>query len=376
MSVDPSSDITVSVKGYRSLVDVSFELGDVTLLIGANGSGKSNLVDLFRLVEWMMRGDLQMFIARAGGAATLLHNGPKMTEQIDLRIVAPSQDERFQKVEAGFVMEWSADDTLFLLRQEFGVHRAGDDYEAVFEMMRASVRECVLLTRPDFGGDNPAPEIFRKLLSGWKVYHFQDTSAQAGIRRASDLSSGLSLRETGENLAAFLLHLREHHRAHYDRIVAVIASVAPYFRDFLLVSVGEKVSLRWRSTTSEYEFGPHQLSDGTLRFMALAALLLQPEEKLPSLIVLDEPELGLHPYALSILASLVRSVSSHCRIVLATQSAPLLDLFEPEDIRVVELHDGASTVRRLDSDLLKSWLEEYSVSELWEKNKLGGRPSR
>lgn len=376
MPVAPHSEIRISVKGYRSLADLSFEVGNVTLLIGANGSGKSNLVDLIRLVEWMMRGDLQLFIARAGGAATLLHNGPKTTERIELRIVAPSQDERFQHVEAGFVMEWSADDTLFLLRQEFGVRRAPDDYEFVTEMMRSSVRECVLLTRPDFGGDNPAPALLQKLLSGWKVYHFQDTSAQAGIRRASDLSSGLALRETGENLAAFLLHLRDNHRAHYDRVVAVIASVAPYFRDFLLVSVGDKVSLRWRSTSSEYEFGPHQLSDGTLRFMALAALLLQPEEMLPSLIVLDEPELGLHPYALSMFAGLVRSASAHCRLVLATQSAPLLDLFEPEDIRIVEQHDGASTVRRLDPEALQSWLEEYSVSELWERNQLGGRPSR
>ena len=354
---------------------MSVELGDITVLIGANGSGKSNFVDLIRLIEWMMRGDLQLFLGRSGGASTLLHNGPKTTEKIELTVVAPSPDSRFKTVEAQFQMGWSADDTLFLSHQEFGVRREQADYEFVGQMKSTSARECILARDLQFEDENPAPGLLREVLSTWRVYHFQDTSAQAGIRRASDVSSGLSLRETGENLAAFLLNLRENHREYYERIVAVIASVAPYFRDFQLVPVGERVSLRWRSKTSEYEFGPHQLSDGTLRFMALASLLLQPEETLPSLMVLDEPELGLHPYALSIFSGLVRSASTRCQIVVATQSPALLDLFDPEDVRVVEQEDGSSKIRRLDPEILKVWLEEYSLSELWERNQLGGRPT-
>ena len=116
------------------------------------------------------------------------------------------------------------------------------------------------------------------------------------------------------------------------------------------------------------------ISDGTLRCIALFTALGQPVESLPAFLSIDEPELGLHPAALGILASLVRSTSTHAQILLATQSPALLDLFDPQDVVVAERAQGATTFRRLDPDQLAGWLEDYSLSELYDKNVLGGRP--
>lgn len=123
-------------------------------------------------------------------------------------------------------------------------------------------------------------------------------------------------------------------------------------------------------------FGPHALSDGTLRFICLATLFLQPPEQLPATIVLDEPELGLHPYAIALLADMVRSAAQHTQVILATQSVTLVNQFEPEDILVVDRIQGKSAFRRLGKEEMASWLEDYGLGDLWEKNLLGGRPAR
>lgn len=378
MADQQTEPLQITCRGFRSFRNLDVTLGPVTVLIGANGSGKSNLVSLFRLVEWMMKGDLQLFIRRSGGASTLLYQGPKETSKLSVTVQAPSPDERYERLKAEFELEWGADDQLFFAEQKFAVLGGQTGYNGFMEGHKPPEmsRECVLATQSDFGGGHPAPEMVRELLSGWRVYHFQDTSAQAGIRRSSDVTSGYTLRANGENLAAFLLHLQKNHRPYYERIVAVIRGVVPFFRDFLLLPAASKVAIRWRSQDSEYEFGAHQLSDGTLRFMAITALLLQPDESFPGLMVLDEPELGLHPYAISVLAGMVRQASAKARIVLATQSPALLDHFTAQEVLVLEQHQGCSRADSLDEHRLQAWLEEYSLSELWEKNRLGGRPSR
>jgi predicted ATPase len=137
-----------------------------------------------------------------------------------------------------------------------------------------------------------------------------------------------------------------------------------------------KIQLRWKERNREFDFGPHLLSDGTLRAMALITLLLQPENDLPSVIIIDEPELGLHPYAISVLAGLLRMASSHSQIMVATESPTFLDQFTPEEVVVTERCEGESVFRRLSHEGLRSWLEDYCLSDLWAKNVIGGRPSR
>lgn len=132
--------------------------------------------------------------------------------------------------------------------------------------------------------------------------------------------------------------------------------------------------LNWREKGRDYLFGPHQISDGTLRVIALATLLLQPEDMLPDVIVIDEPELGLHPYAIGVLAALFRKASHHCQLIISTQSAELLDYFDADEVIVVNRKGESSEYRRLTTAELDTWLEDYSLSELWEKNVLGGGP--
>src|SRR2546427_3037694 len=154
-----------------------------------------------------------------------------------------------------------------------------------------------------------------------------------------------------------------------------ITQVAPFFNDFALrpdPTPKESIRLEWREKGSDFPFRAAHLSDGTLRFICLATLLLQPTP--PSTVLIDEPELGLHPYAITVLASLLKSASTKTQVIVSTQSVPLVNQLQPEDILVVDRAQGQSTFRHLGSEELKDWLEDYGLGDLWEKNLFGGRP--
>ncbi|MCI4410572.1 MAG: AAA family ATPase, partial [Thiotrichales bacterium] len=210
-------------------------------------------------------------------------------------------------------------------------------------------------------------------------YHFHDTSKTALVKQVHGINDNVYLREDARNLAAFLYRLKNHHEAHYKRIVKTIQLVAPYFGDFYLrpmVDNNEKIQLEWTEQGQDIPFTASALSDGTLRFMCLATLLLQPDKFTPNTILIDEPELGLHPYAITVLGSLMRSASQKHQLIISTQSVELVNEFEVEDLIVVDKKGGASTFTRPDRESFTSWLDEYSLGELWKKNILGGRPSR
>jgi predicted ATPase len=215
-----------------------------------------------------------------------------------------------------------------------------------------------------------------ELLTGIRIFHFEDTSPNSPIRKASEVDDGRSLYDDGSNLAAVLYRLQRSHRDAYERIVTTIRQVAPFFHDFSLLPDGPMILLRWTDRDSTYVFSADQLSDGTLRAIAMITLLLQPEDEFPRVIVLDEPELGLHPYAIEAMASLLRRVSASCQIVVATQSISLVNQFQPEDIIVTTREGSSSDFKRLRSEELENWLDEYSVGDLWRKNLIGGTPYR
>ena len=168
-------------------------------------------------------------------------------------------------------------------------------------------------------------------------------------------------------------------RTAYDLIQRTVRLAAPFFDDFVLKPLAlnkDKIRLEWRHRGSDAYFNASSLSDGSLRFMALATLLLQPASLRPSVILIDEPELGLHPYAITILASLIKQASVETQIIVATQSSLFLDHFQPEDVLVADRVNGATRITRLDAEKLNVWLEDYSLGQLWEKNEFGGRPAR
>ena len=362
----------ISVRGYKSIKDQTIALGPMNVLIGANGAGKSNFVSFFKLLNEMMGRRLQEFIGASGGAQSILHYGPKRTPFLEAVLRFDTDDAKDT-----FCMRLShaAVDTLIFTEERLEFLKPGYPNPKV-EHLGAGHKETEVLRAAE--EEQQIARVFRAMLNRCRVFQFHDTSATAPIRQPCYIEHHRWLMPDGGNLAAVLHRLCNAHPNAYRRIVGTIRQIAPFFDDFCLEPSeidGKRITLNWREVGSDRLFGPHQLSDGTLRAMALVTLLRQPIRDLPDVIVIDEPELGLHPFAKNILASAMKKASHDCQVILATQSAGLLDAFDPEDIIVVERGDAGSVFQRLNAENLEHWLEEYSVRELWEKNVLGGGPA-
>jgi predicted ATPase len=346
---------SLRLAGWKSIRDATIDLRPLNVLIGANGAGKSNLVSFFKLINEMRKGRFQVYVGTAGGAEALLHYGSKHTAAI----------------EAEFRFSTDLGPTAYSFRL---VPAAVNSL--LFAEEKLNYSKVPLVTESSRAHQESNLDLLDDL-TRCQVFHFHDTSLLGPMRRDCPIDANRYLYSDAANLPAMLYLYRERYPTTYRRIVAAVKAVAPFFEDFVLEPLRlnpRNIALHWRAKGAEYEFGPHQLSDGTLRAIALFTLLLQPEEDLLELIVLDEPELGLHPAALSVLADLLKQTAQHSQLLIATQSAALLDHFEPEDIITVNLRDGVSTFERLDSDRLKDWLEEYTLSALWERNVIGGGP--
>jgi predicted ATPase len=198
------------------------------------------------------------------------------------------------------------------------------------------------------------------------------------MRRDQSVRDWERFRHDASNIAPYLMNLKSAQPDSYTLIRDTVRLIAPFFDDFLLRpqkrGTDEQVRLEWQQKGSDFPFQPNHLSDGTIRFICLATALLQPDP--PATIVIDEPELGLHPYAISMLADLIKSASERTQVIISTQSPTFLDYFAPEQIVVVNRRDGRSTFNRLDAQALAGWMEDYSVGELWQKNVVRGGPTR
>ena len=362
----------VILNGFKSIREMNLELRPLNVLIGANGAGKSNLVSFFKMLSEMMGGRLQRYIGASGRAQSILHFGPKVTTQME----ATLELEVDNGVDVyAMRLFHAAGDTLIFADESLSFLQTGLVKPRALSL-GSGHSETRIGQEADRG--DPTAKAFRYLLNHCRVYHFHDTSLTARVRQYCYVGDNRWLMPDAGNLAAFLLRLREMNGAQaYSRIVTTIRLVAPFFNDFDLEPAGPNntdIILNWRDKGSDQVFGPHQLSDGTLRAMCLVALLMQPEEDLPDLIVVDEPELGLHPYALNVVASLFKKVSHHTQVLIGTQSSYFLDNFDPEDVIVVNREGNESLFTRLDPEKLEGWLEEYSLGEVWEKNVIGGGP--
>jgi predicted ATPase len=310
------------------------------------------------------RKDLQLHVARSGGVDTFLHFGKKSTESISLGFT-------FDDIGYATKLESTVDNRLIFVGEQCWSMSKNHRY---LIGVTVNARYESALDDTSNGNNEIASEI-REQTENWRVYHFNDTTSTAKIKSTAQLHDNRFLREDGSNLAPFLYLLRERYRPFYDRIIETIQLVAPFFKDFALKPIElnpNTILLEWQEKGSNTYFNADMLSDGTLRFMCLTTLLRQPN--LPSLILLDEPELGLHPYAIVLLAGMIKGVATKTQIIVSTQSPTLVNYLEPEDIIVVDRENKASTFHRLNTLQLKDWLEDYSLSELWQKNVFGGRP--
>jgi len=361
----------LTIRGFKSIRElVDFDLRNLNVIVGANGAGKSNFIQIFRMVHAMSLKGFQDFVVTAGGADAFPFNGVKVTPKIEVGF-------SFGKNSYAFTLTSTADEKFSISEERRFMDHGWTSYGSGMLESRLQdekdERSVVYSNSPGVG------YYVYDAISRWTVYHFHDTSATAPMRRSEIVEDCESLHNDGGNIAPFLLNLRDGEtasRESYKRIVEAVRLVTPFFDDFRLdvvkVGAADKVKLSWRQKGSAYPFQPYHLSDGSIRFICLAAALLQP--KPPSTIVIDEPELGLHPMAVSLLAEMIKTAARHTQVIVATQSPQLIDQFGVEDLIVVRRSEGASIFERLDEAALSSWLEDYSLGELWQKSIIAGGP--
>ena len=360
---------TISVAGFKSIGSIeNLELRALNIVIGPNGSGKSNFIGVFSFLNAIREGRLQDYVAKAGGADRVLHFGSKVTDTLKLHVSFRDGVNQYR-----IQLEPTATDQLYPVSEKVyfwdkSKHPKPYESDVLQSAGEAGISDS---TNTRIG------KYVRDHLDSWRLYHFHDTSASSPMKKTADINDNRYLRSDGSNLAAFLYYLRKKHAASYRLIRGAVQRVAPFFDDFYLQPQKlneDKIKLEWLHKGSDAYFDSSSLSDGTLRFIALATLLLQPQSYRPSVVLVDEPELGLHPYAITMLSSLMRQAAGETQVIVSTQSPFLLDHFQPEDVLVANRVGGGTQFTRLESATLESWLDRYSLGQLWEKNELGGRP--
>lgn len=362
----------ITVKGFKSIASIEkLALNPINVIIGPNGSGKSNFIGVFSFLHAIREGRLQDYVRKANGAEQLLYFGSKVTREIKIRISFQNEVNQYE-----LTLQPTADDSLhpsaewvYYWEKQKHPHPLDRPLKPREDGREAGISDPGVKRIEDW---------VRTRLGLWRLYHVHDTSTSSPMRKTAQLNDNAFLRPDGSNLPAFLYLLQQKHKTEYSLIRRTIQIVAPFFDDFQLtpdpLANEESIRLAWKHKNSDQYFGAASLSDGTLRFIVLATLFLQPIKFKPSVILVDEPELGLHPTAIAMLASLVKQASVQTQVILSTQSPFLLDHFQPEDVLVANRVDGSTQFTRLESTKLTNWLTDYSLGQLWEKNELGGRP--
>jgi len=368
----------ISIQGFKSIRNLKeFPLNPgLNVFIGANSAGKSNFVEFFKLMEQMALNGLNGYVAQFGGAETFFFQGSEVTEAIIVELLFPDYGYSFylhptttDKVLVGFE------------RASYKTENEGRPYlneNIILKPISGKEHESMLFSGLTLNR-HPSEVALRQIIGSWQVYHFQNTSAFSSMRKPTSIHNQDELFPDGSNLSAFLWHLKHENETTYEKIVSAVQFIFPAFEDFELkpeksgnASDDRTVKLCWKQKGTRYVFQPWQMSDGTLRYLTLVTALMQPRP--PSTIVIDEPELGLHPNALGFLAGLMHSAAHETQLIVATQSPDLLKTMEPEDVVIVHNRDGESIFERLEREPLAAWIEEYSLSDLWLKNVIQAGP--
>lgn len=363
---------SITLRGFKTIRELEeFKPGSLTILIGPNGAGKSSFLSFFRMLSWALvpPGSLQQFVAKAGGASALLHDGPERTDRIESQLRFITEKGRN---DYAFRLAHASGDTLIYTEERYRFSPTQLPSEAQWKYLNAGHRESNLIAESEKG--EQTAKVISRLLRKVISYQFHNTSDTARIRQKWDVEEGRWLKEDAGNLAPFLYRISRNEPEFYRRIVDTIRLILPFFAEFEFDVEYGRLLLKWRERDTDRIFNSGQAADGMLRIFALVALLEQPEWDLPDVLLLDEPELGLHPYAIEVLSGIIRSASHSVQVILATQSVSLIDRFNPDDVVVVERVGRNSEFRRQNGSDLEEWLERYTLSELWEKNVLGGRP--
>ena len=384
---------SVRIRGFRSLADVEISgLPRAAVLIGANGSGKSNFIRFFEMLSWMIKSrKLGEFIVSHGGADDQLFGGnrvtPRMEATIRLRTGGGTNDYRFALSHAHPDRIFFSEESLRYSASAYPTeakwqHLGSGHQEAMIVEMAQSGRQNVLEMESTRGESNEFLDVNRttarvitNLLRNCAVFHFHDTSDKSSFKMRWDATDNNYLRSHGGNLAAVLRRLEREDVRRYEMICRHIGRILPVFDRFAIEESYGKVYLRWKAKWTDKTFGAHLTSDGSLRFFALVTLLNLPPEMLPDVLLLDEPELGLHPMAVTLIGGMIKAVAAKRQVIVATQSPLLVDAFDLDEVVVLELQEGRTELSKLSPENYRVWLDDnFTPGDLWLKNLLGGRP--
>ena len=332
----------IKIEGYKSIKSLDLTMKPINVLIGANGSGKTNFITVFQFLNIIYQRKLQNYVAKNGGAERFLHFGSKTTEKIFLKLSFHQDETRANYYEIELTKNSEDDVLLIELEQFFNKLASMNAIESNLRNHKSKVGNHV-----------------KDYLSNCKVYHFHDTSETAKFKSTQDIYDNDFLHSDAANLASFLYRLKKEFNPEYQQIIMAVQAVASFFHDFKFKVFNDNILLRWLHT-NDLEgggFSANSLSDGTARFICMATLLLQPKQLRPKTIVLDEPEIGLHPAALELLSEIIKSIADESQIIISTQSVTLANYFDKNDFIVVDQIDGVSKFSRLgDGDELETWL--------------------
>jgi predicted ATPase len=358
---------TLTIKNFKSIREQTLALGKLNVFIGGNGAGKSNLIEAFRFLREIVNQNLAGYTGMKGGADTLLYFGRKRSPEMSFRLEFGEGDTS----NAYAVELRGTDEDSLMISGETAYYHERKKYPSPYvKGISAFSKESKLKTV-----DHICAREVMSDLESYRVYHFHDTSDTAAVKGTSDLEDNRVLRPQADNLAAFLYWMQQKKPDHFSNVQDTLRQIAPFFEEFRLApsKLNEsKIRLEWKEKGSDAYFNASSLSDGTLRFLCLTALLLQPQ--LPAVVLLDEPELGLHPAAVTLLADLLSSAATRTQVIVATQSVTLVNQFEPDSVWTVDREDNQSVFRHLSQTDMGAWLNDYGLGELWEKNVLGARP--
>jgi predicted ATPase len=352
----------IEIEGYKSIKKAHIDIKPINILIGANGAGKSNFVSFFEFLNNLYERKLQEYVGGNGGFEFFLFQGVKVTDRIKAYLSFNGGNK------SGYEFELGKGTDAFYFKSEI-LHSI---HFAPYDINRYRKEAEIKITGDKYEFD----KLIRTYLTGLKKYHFHDTGKNSPFSQTSHIDNdGYFLYNTGSNLAAFLFDIQQNHQIVYNRIITIVQSIAPYFSDFYLrPNLEGYIRLQWQDKYGDTIYGATDLSDGTIRFIALTALFTQPD--LPQTIIIDEPELGLHPIAIAKLAGMIQSAAAKgTQVIVATQSTDLVSYFKPEDIITVDQQDGASVFNRLNAEDLSQWLDDYTLGDLWKRNIIqGGQP--
>lgn len=362
----------IVINGFKSIQSMpSFAPRSINVFIGQNGAGKSNFISFFKFLSNMLSGtgNLADYTGLHGGASAFLFDGaetsPQITGAISLKTSTGLNEYKFR-------LSHASADTFVYTEEQFRYTPADFKGERVWYDLGSGHKESALINAESTGKTQGT---VKRMLQQLITYQFHNTTFNSPIRNnKAAIENNWFLEEDGRNLSAVLNELSTNQTAIYQKIITIIQQIIPFFDDFVLIDQYGKTYLRWKEKGSPVTFVATQASDGMLRAMALVTLLCLPPERLPAVIFLDEPELGLHPSAVKTICELIHGASEHCQIFIATQDADMLNEFEPEDIVVVSRDSRKSTFKRLVNEDLTEWIGTYSLSDLWHQNIIGGKP--